>query len=395
MNGSSPEPAKIVRVIGRLNVGGPAIQAINLSAKLDNSYSTTLVVGAVGENEGSFEWLAAEQEVALTRMPSLGREISPLKDTRTLVELVRLLRRLRPVIVHTHTAKAGFVGRMAAWLARVPVTVHTFHGHVFHSYFGSSKSRLFVAIERFLARRTTRIIAISERQKDELLQYGVGKPDQVDIVPLGFDLEPFSRSTGREAVRAQLGLPEDCPVVGIVARLTAVKNIRFFLEVASAIRAGHPSVRFLVVGDGELREELNEEARGLGLAQVVHFTGWKKDVAPIYQAMDVVVLTSDNEGTPVSLIEAMASARPVVATDVGGVRDVVQSEATGFVVPKGDLSGFAGAVSFLLEDDELRTRLGARGREEALSRFGLDRLVSDIEALYGQLHRDLRAAHAR
>lgn len=378
---------KIVRVIARLNIGGPAIQAIELTARLDPAvFDSMLVAGREAAFEGNMLDLAAARGVRPVILPRLGREISVWNDALVLWKLWRLFRRERPRIVHTHTAKAGMVGRLAARLAGVPVVVHTFHGHVFRGYFGRAKSRFFVRVERILARFTDRIVVLSERQKDDLVSLGIAPPGKFEIVPLGFDLAPFLEARGAD-FRRELGSSGGDggggeALVGIVGRLTAVKDHRMFLRAAVRIVAVRPDVRFVVVGDGELRKKLEAFAAGLGLGGKVIFTGWRRDMPRVYASLDVVALTSLNEGTPVSLIEAMAAGKPAAATDVGGVADVVEDGVTGFLARAGDDAAFAAIVLKLLGDREAAGRMGEAGRRKAAAGFTVDRLTADVACLY-------------
>jgi glycosyltransferase involved in cell wall biosynthesis len=383
--GNRPGKFKIARVIARLNIGGPAIHTILLTAGLDRTrFESLLVTGVVGPHEGDMLDLAAARGVSPLVIPDLGRELHPVRDLATLFKLYRLFRRERPHVVHTHTAKAGAVGRLAARLAGVPVVLHTFHGHVFRGYFGPRKTQFFINLEKFLARLSDCVVTVSEGQRRELADYGIAPLTKIAVVPLGFDLEPFLTVT-REAGarwRREVGAPDDAPLVGIVARLTGVKNHRLFLDVARRAADAVPEAWFAVVGDGELRAELEAYAAGLGLAGRVRFTGWVRDMPSVYAALDVVAITSLNEGTPVTLIEGMAAGRAVVSTAVGGVADVVADGESGLLAPSGDADGLAQAVAALLRDPARRQAMGRAGRESVRERFSAARLVSDVEQLY-------------
>jgi len=373
---------KVVRVIARLNIGGPAIHTVLLARDLNpNRFESILVTGLEEPHEGSMRDWAAQQGVIPVIIPELGREISPIADLKVLFKLYQLFRREKPDIVHTHTAKAGFVGRLAAWLAGVPIVVHTFHGHVFHSYFGLFKTRLFIFLERVLAHLTNRIITISQLQRQEIVGYGIASPDKIVIIPLGFDLEPFLASDSlRGQVRAELGFTNEIKLVGIVARLTHVKNHKLFLEAAALVRQQCDFAHFLIVGDGELRAELEQLTKNLGLSDAVSFLGWRQDLPSIYADLDLVVLTSHNEGTPVTLIEAQASGCPVVATAVGGIPDIIIDKETGHLVPLNDAQALAETILATLKSDS--QKLGQAGRQMVKERFSVTRLVRDIETLY-------------
>jgi glycosyltransferase involved in cell wall biosynthesis len=290
--------------------------------------------------------------------------------------------------VHSHTAKAGTLARVAAWLGRVPVIVHTYHGHVFHGYFSPRQTRLFLAIERALARRTDCLLAVSETVRRELLGFGIGSPERMRVMPLGLDLDRFARSDAmRGLVRAELGLAPETPTVGIVARLVPIKAHEVFLEAAARLARRLPRVAFVVVGDGERRAELETAACRLELQGRVHFLGWRQDLDRIYADLDVVALTSRNEGSPVSLIEAMAAGRPVVATRVGGVPDLVEDGLTGTLVGPGDAGALAEAVAALLADPDQARAMGEAGRKRVLPAFGAERLMADVDRLYTELLR--------
>jgi glycosyltransferase involved in cell wall biosynthesis len=324
-------------------------------------------------------------------LPDLGRELSLRHDARTLARLVREFRRWRPDIVETHTAKAGALGRVAALLSGVPVRLHVFHGHVFHSYFGPAKTRAFLAVEQALARISTRIVALGDVQRAELLAYGVGAPHQVLSIPLGFELAPYLATDSRRGrLRAELGsrgVDARTPLVGIVGRLAPIKAHEVLLQAAAELRRQVPAAQFVVVGDGERRLELERLAAGLGLGQTIHFLGWRSDLAAIYADLDVLALTSDNEGMPTTIIEAMASAVPVVATDVGGVRSLVADGETGLLVPRRDAAAVAAACARLLSDAALRWRMGRAARAAAYPRYDIATLLNTMSTLYANLAR--------
>ena len=372
-------------MITRLNIGGPAINATLLSTRLDpERFETLLVAGAESESEGSMLTLRGHDEgLNLQRVSSLGRDISVVDDIRSLGRVTAIAREFRPDIVHTHLAKAGTIGRVAARIAGARVVVHTYHGTVFRGYFGLAKSQTFLQIERALSHLTTRIIAITPGQRRELIELGIGDERKVVEIPLGLDLEPFLEPVDRAQVRSRLGLPPDRPVVAIVARLVPVKNVSLFLRAMASV----PSAVALIVGDGELRTRLEAEAAELGIAGRCRFLGWQSDVHAIYAAADLVTLTSNNEGSPVSIIEAMAAGRPIVSTAVGGVPDVVRDGVDGVLVRSGDTDGLASAINSLLADPLQRDDLGAAARSSVRRRYDASRLISDVTALYEDLVR--------
>jgi glycosyltransferase involved in cell wall biosynthesis len=387
-------PITVVRVITRLNIGGPSIQATRLSALDRDGFTTTLIHGRLGEGEGDMSYLIAPGSTAIS-VPTLCRELSPLDDAATFVRLYRQMRKARPRIVHTHMAKAGLLGRLAASAynltrggaprARI---IHTYHGHVLEGYFSPMKTRLFIAFERMLARVSDVIVAISPAIERELRdQFGIGRASQYRVIALGFDLTPFAAINDATRVRARqdLGLGADADVICTVGRLTAIKQHDLFLEAVALAAASRPKVVALIAGDGELRRALEEKAAALGIAARVRFLGWRRDLATIYAASDVFLLTSRNEGTPVALIEAMASGIPGVSTDVGGVKDVIPSADLGARVAGGNANALAEAIVRYLADPALRRSTGARARAAVLDRYSLDRLLADITALYRSL----------
>ena len=382
---AASKPIRVLRIIARLNIGGPAIHATLLTTRLDRTrFSTTLVTGLEAADEGNYLTLHGRQ-ADLVIIPGLGREIRPVQDVRTVWALVQLIRKLRPDIVHTHTAKAGAVGRLAAIMCRVPIVVHTYHGHVLRGYFPPWKTAVYRGIERGLAMSTDRLLTVTDRVRDELLELGVGRRDQYTTVPLGFDLGPLlTAEIRRGELRAELGLGT-APLVGIVARLVPIKAHEVFLAAAAAIRAAVPDVRFLIVGDGERRAAIEREVDARGLRAAMTFLGWRADLDRLYADLDVVVLTSRNEGSPVALIEAMAAGVPVVSTNVGGVADVVEDGTSGLLAPMDDAARVADGVVTLLRDRALAARMGAAGRVRVATAYDAGRLVTDVETLYTRL----------
>jgi glycosyltransferase involved in cell wall biosynthesis len=378
-------------VITRLNIGGPAIQASAMPAALAPlGFDTALVHGRLGRGEGDMSYLVPPGTDTVF-VPSLAREINPLNDLRALWALYGEMRRRQPRIVHTHMAKAGLLGRTAAMLynltrgqaprARI---VHTYHGHVLEGYFGALKTWLFITLERWLAKGTDAIVAIAPAIRDELLNgYRIGRAEQYHVVPLGFALAPFAAvdAAARAAARQALAIPPGAPVITTVGRLTAIKQQDWLLTVARMIAERRPDLIVLIAGDGELRQDLERQAAQLGLAAQVRFLGWRRDLAALYAATDVFVLSSRNEGTPVALIEAMAAGVPGVSTDVGGVPTVIADDTMGIRVPLGDATAFAAGVLRLLDAPD-RAAIAARARAHVLKHFDSRRLVSDIEQLY-------------
>ena len=382
-------PVRVLRVIARLNVGGPALHVTYLARGLaERGYETTLVAGDVARGEASMAFVAEQAGVEIVTLPGLSRELSPVRDALAAFRLARLIRKLRPDVVHTHTAKAGAVGRTAALLAwpRRPVVVHTFHGHVLRGYFGTGGTLVFRAIETLLARASDRLIAVSPEVRDELVALHVAPRERFSVVRLGIELEPRVHFEGDPAeVRRRHGIPEGKFVVGWFGRMTAVKRTDDLLTMLAGVRERGVDALLLLVGDGDDRERLEQRAHDLGLARSCLFLGYQEDVAPWYAICDAVVLTSASEGTPVTIIEALAAGRPVVATKVGGVPDVVDEGETGFLVRPHDTHALAERLEILAGDPVRRRTMGDLGRARMLERYAVERLVDDVDALYREL----------
>jgi glycosyltransferase involved in cell wall biosynthesis len=384
----SAEPIRVLRVIARLNVGGPALHVSYLTEELDKiGYETLLVAGKVSANEGSMEYAARSRGIEPVYVPSLQREISPIVDAAAVAKVLGLIREFRPHVLHTHTAKAGAVGRTAAMLAekaRPQVVVHTFHGHVLRGYFGSAKTEAFRRLERRLARASDALIAVSPEVRDDLVRVGIAPPSKIAVIRLGLDLESrvaAPAGAGPE-LRATLDIPADAFVVGWLGRMTEIKRTEDLLRAFAAIS---DRAHLLVVGDGPLRADLEGLARELGVRSRTHFTGFRADVGAVYAASDTIALTSAHEGTPVTVIEALAAGVPVVSTNVGGVADIVDHGRTGLLTPPGDVDAIATALLRLIEHPEERTTMGESGRAAVIDRYSVPRLVRDVDALYREL----------
>ncbi|MFA5317735.1 MAG: glycosyltransferase family 4 protein [Dehalococcoidales bacterium] len=378
---------RVLRIIARLNVGGPAIHTILLTSALnDTEYESVLVCGNVDRFEKEMSYLADKKKVKPVIIPELCRSINPVKDLRAFFDILRAIREFKPDIVHTHTAKAGALGRAAAILAGVPVRIHTFHGHIFDGYFSRLQESVFLVIERMLAYFTKYIIVVSEAQKEEIVnKYKIAGEGKVRVVPLGLELDRFSSIAARGGkIRGELGIGDGCILIGIIGRLVPVKNHRMFLDACKKLfdMAGGLDIKCVIIGGGEEKEGLERYANELGICGRVVFAGWKKEMADVYADLDIVTLTSLNEGTPVALIEALASGRPVVSTDVGGVRDVVDDGVNGYLVPSGDSSAFAERLFELCGDPGKRVAFGASGRVKVVGAYSKERLVRDIRSLY-------------
>jgi glycosyltransferase involved in cell wall biosynthesis len=334
-------------------------------------------------------YAAQELGVPVVSIPQLHRELSPIYDPVSVKRLVDEIRRVRPHIVHTHTAKAGAVGRLAAILAgdaRPPVVVHTFHGHVLHGYFDPVRTEFFRETERFLARHTTRLIAVGPEVRDDLVELGVAPPERFTVIRLGIDLESRLRDDAAGAdLRRLFGVPPDRYVVGWIGRMTGIKRVPDVLETFRRLLDHGVDAELCLVGDGPERPQLEQRARDLGIARRTLFAGYQREIAPYFDLFDAFLLPSANEGTPVVAIEALAARRPVVATRVGGVPDVVRDGVDGFLVDVGDVDGLAARLAELARDPELRRRFGDAGREAVVPRYRVSRLIDDVDALYREL----------
>jgi glycosyltransferase involved in cell wall biosynthesis len=382
---------KLLRVIARLNVGGPALHVAYLTEGLaDRGYDTTLVTGSLAHGEESMSQVAENRGARIVMLPHLARDISPLNDALAVFRLAELIRKERPQILHTHTAKAGFVGRIAALLAgnaRPPIVVHTFHGHVLRGYFNPFVTLGFRTLERWLASGTTKLIAVSPEVRDDLVRLGVAPQEKFAVIRLGIELG--ERVGGgddvRRETRRQLGIGPDAFVVGWVGRMTAVKRTDDVLRAFRELLDRDVDAWLCLVGDGPDRAHMERRAHELGIARRCLFVGYQDDVAPYYEAIDALLLPSVNEGTPVSVIEALAAGRPAVATRVGGVPDVVRDGVDGFLADVGDASTLADRLAELARDPERRAEMGREGREHVVQRYAVDRLVDDVDRLYREL----------
>jgi glycosyltransferase involved in cell wall biosynthesis len=380
-----------LRVIARLNMGGPALHVAYLTEGLTKrGYDTTLVAGSLARGEDSMAFVADARGVEVVRIDELGREISPFRDLMATIRLARLIRKERPQILHTHTAKAGTVGRVAALLAgsrRPPIVIHTFHGHVLRGYFGPVRTLFFRLLERWLAAGTTALVAVSPQVRDDLVALGVAPRERFVVIRLGIELDErvAPELNGRAESRHYLGIPGDRFAVGWIGRMTAVKRTDDVLVAFKRLRDGGVDAVLCMVGDGPDRLQLEQRAHELGVTRDTIFLGYQEDVAPFYAAFDALVLPSSNEGTPVSVIEALAAELPVVATRVGGVPDVVRDGDDGFLVEAGATDDLADRLGRLARDPALRARMGKRGRERVLPRYAVERLVEDVDELYRSL----------
>ncbi|MDR0940967.1 MAG: glycosyltransferase [Bacteroidales bacterium] len=380
---------KILRILNRFNLGGPMHNAAYLSKYLPEEYTTILIGGEKDDNETSSEFLLQQLNIPYTVLPAMKRRIGFINEIAAWRTIVKIIRCEKPDIVHTHAAKAGALGRLAAWWCGVPIIVHTFHGHVFHSYFGKTKTKIFIIIERLLARLSTAIVAISETQKYDLgTIHKICKPEKIHIVPLGFDLHKFTENQEekRSNFRTHYQLNDSEIAIGIIGRLTAIKNHRLFIDaIYSCTQNTTQPIRAFIIGDGEESSSLKEYCHTLGISeQLITFTSWIHDIDRAVAGLDIICLTSFNEGTPVSLIEAQAAGKAIVSTNVGGIRDIVVENKTALLSSL-DTNEFAEKLLSLIQDSAKRADMTEYARTHSVQQFSYQRLCSDMDKLYKKL----------
>ena len=388
---------RVLRIINRLNIGGPTYNAAYLSKYLSKDFETLLVAGEKDETEDSSQFILHELGLKPIIIPEMKREINLKNDRIAYQKIKEIIADFKPDIVHTHASKAGALGRLAAHKMKVPVILHTFHGHVFHSYFGKVKTSIYKTIERNLARKSTKIIAVSAIQKKELsITHNIAKPNKIEVIPLGFDLNKFkeNQEEKRTSFRQKWLIEDDEIAIGIIGRLVPIKNHHFFLNVVKKIsELTTKKVRFVIIGDGELRGELENYCKQLKIvfsteknvrSTLLTFTSWITDIDVALAGLDIVALTSKNEGTPVSLIEAQAAGKPIVTVNVGGIENIVIPNETALLSNINDEQLFTENMLSLIEDEKKRIAFSQKG-EHVFKSFHYDRLVSDMGKLYLQL----------
>ncbi len=390
---------KILRIINRFNLGGPTYNAAYLTKYLEPEFETLLVGGAKYEEEESSDFILEKLGIKFIVIPEMKRSINIKDDHKAYQQLKKIIKKFKPDIVHTHASKAGTLGRLAAFQCNVPIIVHTFHGHVFHSYFGKFKTTFYKNIERYLVKKSTKIIAISEIQKEELSeQHKICKANKITVIPLGFDLDRFQENTDnkRKSFRNHYFIKDDEIAIGIIGRLVPIKNHQLFINSINEIqKRTSKKIRAFIIGDGEEKNQLINLLKRIELDYVewnkdkfsatVTFTSWIKEIDWANAGLDIIALTSLNEGTPVSLIEAQASNKPIVTTNVGGVENIVLKNETAFVTETNNLEEFTSKLLKLVDDDELRKKMGEKGWDFVKKEFHYLRLVSDIKNLYYSL----------
>lgn len=381
---------KVLRIINRFNIGGPTYNATFLTRFLSDEFETLLVGGLPEADESDSLHIPRSYGIEPTLIEEMKRLPNLRSDRAAYKKLKHIIREFQPDIVHTHAAKAGALGRKAAKACKVPVIVHTYHGHVFHSYFGRWKTELYKFIERRLAKQTDGIIAISPLQRDELaLEHLICKIEKIKVIPLGFDLGKFQENLADKRIQTRLkyNLAEDEVAVAIVGRLAPIKNHDLFLEVVAQLAQKQVRARYFIVGDGSEKEHIETSIQQIHnqYGNLIEMTSWITDIATFNAGMDIICLTSNNEGTPVSLIEAQACNLPVISTDVGGVRDIVKDGETGFIVAPNDASAFTEKLELLIKNKEIREKMSQNGWNFVHEQFHYTTLVNNMENYYREL----------
>jgi glycosyltransferase involved in cell wall biosynthesis len=390
---------KVLRILNRLIIGGPLLNASYLTKYLSPEFETLLVVGQKESHEKDANFITDALGIKPLYLPEMERSINPLKDFSAYKRMKGIIRDFKPDIVHTHAAKPGAIGRMAAHQMKVPVIVHTYHGHVFHSYFNPAKTKLILKAERYLAKKSSAIIAISAAQQKELvLDFNIASAEKFRIIPLGLDLDKFSEdyATKRKKFRDEFKLEDDVIAIAIIGRLVPVKNHSLFLQgIKHVLENSTKKIKAFIVGDGETRAALETNAKELGIGfsgetssehpHPLIFTSWRSDVDVINAGADIIALTSFNEGTPVSLIEAQAAGNPIVSTRVGGIGDVVLEGKSGLLSSVEDNQQFCANLLALVNDDALRNSMSQQGTSFVKEQFSYHRLMNDMRKLYYEL----------
>jgi glycosyltransferase involved in cell wall biosynthesis len=387
---------KVLRIINRFNLGGPTYNATFLTKFLSDDFETILIGGLPEEGESDSLHILQEYGIEPLIIEEMQRIPNIQSDAKAYKRIKKIIEEFKPDIVHTHAAKAGALGRRAAIACKVPVIVHTYHGHVFHSYFGKVKTSIYKHIEKRLANKSTGIVAISDLQKKELSEeHKIAKSDKIKVIPLGFDLGKFQENIEqkRKNTRLKYNLKNNEVAIAIIGRLAPIKDHAFFLNVVeNLLQKGIENAKFFVVGDGEISEEVCQRIDQINekFPNKIIFTSWIKEIDAFNPGMDIICLTSKNEGTPVSLIEAQACNVPVVTTDVGGVRDIILEGETGFIIPKGNLEHFSEKLGLLIKNDEIRKKMSVRGWGFVKEKFHYTRLVKDMENYYKDLLQNVK-----
>ncbi len=390
---------KVLRIINRFNLGGPTYNAAYLSKYMSPDFETLLVGGAIDKTEGNAEYIVRSLDLEPRVIPEMRRSLNLYSDIKAYKIIKKIISDFNPDIVHTHASKAGALGRMAAYKMKVPVIVHTFHGHVFDAYFNKLSSAFYINIERYLAEKSTSIIALSDIQKHDLaVKYKICSEEKIKVIPLGFDLGRFQENIEekRKKFREEYNIEKNEIVIAIIGRLVPIKNHDFFLNsVKTVCEKTKRELRIFIVGDGESKNDIQRKAIELGLSQtenindsnkhLITFTSWIKEIDKVIAGVDIIALTSFNEGTPVSLIEAQAGNKPIVSTNVGGIENVVIPNDTALLSPNNDTVIFVENLLRLIESENLRNEMSAKGWEFVKERFHYTRMIRDMRELYSNL----------
>lgn len=389
---------RVLRIINRFNLGGPTFNVAYLTRYMDDRFETMLLGGTKDESEASSEFILEDLGIKPTVISEMKRAISPKSDYKSFQEISRAIKEFRPHIVHTHAAKSGTLGRLAAFQNNVSIVLHTFHGHIFHSYFGKASTTIYKLIERYLAKRSSRIIAISQLQADELsIIHKIVDPSKIEIVHLGFDLSRFQKDQAekRKAFRDRYSLDDKDIAIGIIGRLVPIKNHKMFLNAVKPVHAANPNARFFIIGDGESKNELLDYCRKSDIAfnwmkapdqdKPLCFSSWIKEIDQVMAGFDIITLTSLNEGTPVSLIEAQSAAKPIVSTRVGGIEDIVVEDGSALLCGINEQMLFNQHLIKLSKDALKQSAMGKIGQAHVTEQFSYHRLITDMQSLYLKL----------
>ena len=387
---------KIAQVITRLDWGGSSDIVRIICANLDkDEYDIQLIIGDTQYPRAATEEFLNRYKDSVTIVPQLKRNIAPLEDLWALASLYLIFKKEKFDIVHTHTAKAGFLGRLAAALAGTPVIIHTPHGHNFYGYFGKFMSAVIVFLERIMARFTDRIIAMTEIEKMDYVKYGVANPDKIDLIYVGLELKPAGGMTtaGKDALKKSLGAYSGEIIVAMVGRIEHIKGPHIFIEAAAIVSARLPNVKFIVVGEGGLRASLEKRVKAIGLNDRIIFTGWREDAQAVISVCDIIVMPSLNEAVGMSLIEAQSMAVSVIASNVGGIPEIVKDNETAILVKPNDYTVLADSIYYLVLDDDLRIRMGKAGKEWVKNRFSVESMIDKTASIYEKLSKDKSAVN--
>ena len=397
----SYEPKRVLRVLNRFNIGGPTYNATYLTKYLSPEYETILIAGNKLESESSSEFILEKYKIKYKIIKSMNRSLNLFKDIMSLIEIIKIIKDFKPDIVHTHASKSGAIGRIAGIMCGVPIIVHTFHGHVFHSYFGKVKTMFYIFLERLLAKKSSAIISISKLQKQELINdFKICSPNKMHVINLGFDLKRFADDgSKRRQFRSEFNLSDEVVAVGIIGRITLIKDHKFFVDVINNIKSKtRKELKFFIIGDGEEKENIKNYIIEKGLSysennenickeKLIHFASWRQDMENVYAGLDIVSLTSKNEGTPVTLIEAQACSKPVISTNVGGVSDIMKHNITGYISEVNNLEDYSANLIKLIENKNKRVLMGNEGYAFSNANFSYKRLVSNMNELYKSLEK--------